>query len=165
MFEQGNLVRKITAAGDSEILRVIEDSNAKSNTTLVESQSGVDGGVFDTYDLELVTDDQTKLDSIPQRANTNSVEDFELHDQFNKYIVSVIKALRDRGCDEKIDITIRCEHYDGESAKIEYGVGIRYDSDIYSDNLGKSGHIALSRYEEKKALEVKAIPFYVDDVA
>jgi hypothetical protein len=164
MFEKDNLVRLITEDGDSEVMCVIEDSDGNAGITHVMDNDDGDSYIS-TGDLELVTDNQTKLDSIPQRANTNSVEDFELHDQFNKYIVSVIKALRDRGCDEKIDITIRCEHYDGESAKIEYGVGIRYDSDIYSDNLGKSGHIALSRYEEKKALEVKAIPFYVDDVA
>jgi len=163
MFTKGNLVRIITEEGMGEILKVIEDSNTSTSTTLIEGIEG--GGTVDTNDIELVTDNQTKLDSMPQRANINSIEDFELHDQLNKYIVSVIKTLRDRGCDEKIDIKIRCEHYDGESAKIEYGVGIRYDNDIYSDNLGKSGHIALSRYEEKEALEVKAIPFYVDDIA
>jgi hypothetical protein len=163
MFKEGNLVRLITEAGDSEVMRVLEDSG-DNGTTYVSEGDDEGEGYFSTDDLELVTDDQeVHEETKPMIANINTLEDFELTDQFNRYIISVIQSLRARGCEEKIDITVKCQHFAGESAEIEYGVGISYDADIYSDNLGKSGHIALTRREEAKALKVKAIPMYLND--
>lgn len=164
MFKGGDLIRLITEDGDGEVMRVLEDSNEDTGTTLVESNDGsTNCGAIDTLDLELVTSNQAELDSSPQKRNINSIEDLSLTDEFNKYVVSVIQSARDKGCDDRINIAVRCEHYNGESAEINYGVCIKYGIEVVSDNLGKSAHIALQRWKEDEALKVKAIPFYVDD--
>ena len=102
---------------------------------------------------------------MPQKANINSMEDYALHDEFNKYIVSVISSMRSRGYENGcIDIEVSAEHYNGEGVEVKYSVNLNntYAGKVTSDNLGKSAHIALSRWEEDEKLKVKSIPFMVD---
>jgi hypothetical protein len=165
MFKEGNLVRAITEEGDGEIMRVLEDSVDGATHVAIGNDDG--DTYFDTNDLELVTNDQQELKSTPQKANINSIEDGTLHDQFNKYLVSVITSLRKRGFEGRIELSVDVDHYSGESAEIFYTVELdnNYAGKVRSDNLGKSAHIALSRYEENERLQVNAIPFMVDDEA
>ena len=166
MFKKGNIVRLITEDGKGEILSVVEDTteDEEAGNELIRCE-GSAGVVLRYYhdELELVTEEITKQESNPQVANVTAMDVFALHDELNKYIVSIIDALRRQGCEDKISIRIECDHYSGDEAAITFGVMIKYGEIVKSSNLGQSADIAWFRMQESKRLEVKAIPFYVDD--
>lgn len=161
MFKEGNLVRLITEDGTGEVMRVLEDSSTDGTTYLAVGNDNRDAWQ-DTADLELVAESALEQESKEMIPNVNRMKDLDLIDEINKYMVAIITSLRDSGCEERICLNISCYHYSGDDAEIEYNVGIAHESDIKSDNLGKSAHIAWSRWLEKQTLKVKAIPFYVE---
>tara|TARA_R110000751_G_scaffold125703_1_gene227478 strand:- start:10 stop:507 length:498 start_codon:yes stop_codon:yes gene_type:complete len=162
MFKEDNLVRLITEDGTSEVMRVINDSDEDGGVTYVATNRDNGTDWITTSDLELVTDSTLEQESVIKVPNINSIKGLELVDEFNKYIIGILTSLRNDGFDERITITIECEHYSGESAEVKYQVRLRHDDPITSDNLDKSAHIALSRRKENETLKVKAIPFYVE---
>ena len=165
MFKEGNLVRLITEDGDGEVMEVVVDSDDESGITNCRIGNSVNdhSGLYGTKDLELVTTVIRELEAIPTRPNVNSLDEEEIHSELNKYIISVISSLRDKGCVERISINIACEHYGGkEEVDILYGVTIKYGDRVESDSLGKSAFIAWQREKENEELKVKAIPFRVE---
>jgi hypothetical protein len=160
MFKEGNLVRLITEDGDGEVMRVLEDSAYTTTFVAIGNENGEER--FDTEDLELVAESALKQESKEMIPNVNRMKDMELTDEINKYMVAIVTSLRDSGCETRINLRISCYHYSGDDAEIEYSVGIEHENEITSDNLGKSAHIAWSRWLEKQTLKVKAIPFYVE---
>ena len=159
MFKEGNLVRLITKDGTGEVMRVLEDSDGDNGTTRCNTDW------FDTNDLELIASGKDITKSVEQVPNVNSMTDLELVDQFNKYIIAVITSMRDAGCDDRVSISVNCEHYNGDDVEVKYDVFIKYGQTITTDNLGKSSHIALTRWQEDQTLAIKSIPFYVDKEA
>ncbi len=119
--------------------------------------------LYESDELELVTEEITEQENKPQVANVPTMDVFALHDELNKYIVSIVDSLRKQGCTDRICVRIKCEHYTGDDAEITYGVEIKYGDTVNSGNLGQSAQVAWSRIQENKRLEVKAIPFYVDE--
>ena len=163
MFKKGNLVR-LKEDGD-KIMHVSEDEEAGAYVKCETiTEEGLESNyLYESDELELVTEEITEQENKPQVANVPTMDVFALHDELNKYIVSIVDSLRKQGCTDRICVRIKCEHYTGDDAEITYGVEIKYGDTVNSGNLGQSAQVAWSRIQENKRLEVKAIPFYVDE--
>lgn len=155
MFNVGDILR---VKDTEEIVRVLE---VGENDVCCATGNDDDYKWYYNYEVEFVSSElDPKKVSIP-RPNVHKMSDEQLTDEFNKFIVSIVKRVRDADIDDRVYINMRAECYGSREVDIAYRVGISAGDEVTSNNLRTSVEIAINRYLENKRLEVKAIPLYV----
>ena len=168
MFEQGNLVRKITDKGDAPMMSVIEDSNDDGTTfcrTLKDN-----GTNFDMWcssdDLELVTDDQQTSTSVEQVPNISDRTHQDIHEDITKMFVQIAQYL-DANVENmsNCNISINTRYYGNSEMDIEFDVSVNSNATVSSSNLFTSARVAMERHNENLGLKVLRIPMYKEKAA
>jgi len=160
MFSAGNVVRQITYNGDGEMLYVKTDSDPNTGITDVTDSNGMVTG-YDTRDLELVTDQVEEHVSAPMELNSTHMNIDDLHDEINKYFVSLIERAKAHGYDGSLQLKINAYATSGStSTDIDYIACCGYEEDVKSGNLTFSVDTAVRRHLENKEMQVPAIPHY-----
>jgi hypothetical protein len=168
MFEQGNLVRKITDKGDAPMMSVIEDSS-NDGTTFCRSLED-DGTNLETWyssdDLELVTDDQQTSTSVEQVPNISDRTHQDIHEDITKMFVQIAQYLEANvenmgNC----NISINTRYYGESEMDIEFDVSVNSNATISSSNLFTSARVAMERHNENLGLKVLRIPMYKEKAA
>tara|TARA_Y100000310_G_scaffold38891_1_gene36389 strand:+ start:36 stop:548 length:513 start_codon:yes stop_codon:yes gene_type:complete len=166
MFKEGNLVRHRDEMTNDNlgVMRVLETRAGmpqEAGNILVATEN--DDRWYREEELDLVAESIDEQEPVEMRPNVPGIDPITIHDQFNKYIVSVIHNLRAKGCDNAIHIMVECDHFSGDEAEISYQVRLRHGEWVESDHLGKSANIAWERFQQDEGLKTKAIPFFVED--
>ena len=160
MFTEGNLVRPITDKGDGEIMQVASNSNTNTGITDICTDAGAIIG-WDTCDLELVAESNQAQASAPMELNSTHMNIDDLHDEINKYFVSLIERAKAHGYDGSLQLKINAYATSGStSTDIDYIACCGYEEDVKSGNLTFSVDTAVRRHLENKEMQVPAIPHY-----
>jgi hypothetical protein len=160
MFTRSNIVRVVTDDGDGNIMMVAKDSNEDTGITEVYDPNGKIIG-WDTKDLEFVTQDLKVHDSIPMKPQHTNMNIDILHEEFNKYLISLIKRAIDAGHDGSISLKVFARSFSGcNETDVQYTAICDHDEEVTSGNLTFSLDTAVRRHLENKEMQMPAIPHY-----
>ena len=126
MFNEGDLIRKITEDGDGDIIRVLETPDYDSES--VYCATGNDDG--DTYidpgDYELVTSAQDVSAHLAEAMEPNvpkrTME--EVHEDISKMFVQVAQYMGSKLDGDSILIKIEAEYGSGDNFNVSFGANV-----------------------------------------
>ena len=159
MFKEGDIIRRRTEDGTGEIVRVLETPEYESESVYVATGNDDSDSYIDPSDYELVTDNQTVQEAVPQTPNVSSKTQEDIHDDISKMFVQATQFLQSNLDGETIELEITGET-SSDSIDVSFKVRIRYEAWVVSSNLFTAAQVALARYKENKGLKPLSIPLY-----
>jgi hypothetical protein len=163
MFNEGDLVRRITEDMDDEIVKVIEGESFGTIAVLAEDGDPMN---VDASDYELVAATPTVHEEVaqPMVANVPTRTEKDIHEDICKMFVQVFQFMEPNLNSDNISINVEANHRAGttDNIDIKFDVGIGYGDKVTSDNLFTSARIVLHRHNEDKSLNPVCIPLYKD---
>jgi len=147
LYKEGDLIRKITEDGTSEVVRVVEHINSSAGV-MVESNN--ECYTDDPNDYELVTDDQLVQESVSTKPVTPDRTFEEIHEDICKMFIQIAAFTEDVRNGKRLTMTITAEHTNEDAIDVNFTACVRYDENITTNNLFKSAEIAVARHTENE---------------